>query len=800
MKKLLWRGLLGLLFLIVLAVAFAVWFMLQRLPQREGTLPLSGLSAEVTVRYDEWGVPHLQAANEADLYRALGWVHAQDRLFQMEMMRRLARGELAEILGPKLLPTDRLFRTLGLRQRADEQTAALDMSRPANQALRAYLDGINQYQATRPLPLEFVLLGIPRRDFTPADTYAVAGYMAYSFAAAFRTEPILSRIRDQLGPDYLKIFDLDWHPEGAADHGARLTQADWQGLTKLALLSQDAVQQAALPLLEGSNAWVLSGARTASGKPLLAGDPHISFAAPAVWYEAHLKAPGFELYGHFQALSPAALLGHNQRFGWSLTMFQNDDIDLVAEHTDADHPGQVLIKGQWVPLTQREEAIAVKGAPAERIVLQRSPHGAIINTVLGPDAGPTPIAMWWTLMDSDNPVLEAFYQLNRADTLAAARNAVKGIHAPGLNVLWANASGDIAWWAAARLPQRPAGVHPSFLLDGRTAEADKPGWLPFERNPQEENPARGWIMSANHQPASAEPVPGYYNPWDRALRLQQQLQATPSGWTVERARALQLDVQTNFGPRTLAPVLAELRAAAANDEERRLIDQLAAWKGDHRIDQIEPTLFWQWLNELTRQAMGDELGDEPGSSGVEALRRTRAIEQALPRLLADPASPWWDRRDTADKKETRATIVAAAWQAALQHLRGLYGADPATWTWGRAHTITHVHPLGRQAPLDKVFNIGPWPAPGSREVPNNLAQPFGPAPWAVTYGPSTRRVIDFAHPDQAQGSNPVGQSGVWGDPHYRDQAEMWLRGDVRTEYLSEEDVAAHVKQALRLTP
>lgn len=800
MKKLLWRGLLGLLFLIVLAVALAVWFMLQRLPQREGTLPLSGLSAEVTVRYDEWGVPHIQAANEADLYRALGWVHAQDRLFQMEMMRRLARGELAEILGPKLLPTDRLFRTLGLRQRADEQTAALDMSRPAHQALRAYLDGINQYQATRPLPLEFALLGIPRRDFTPADTYAVAGYMAYSFAAAFRTEPILSRIRDQLGPEYLKIFDLDWHPEGAADHGARLTQADWQGLTQLALLSQDAVQQAALPMLEGSNAWVLSGARTASGKPLLAGDPHISFAVPAVWYEAHLKAPGFELYGHFQALSPAALLGHNQRFGWSLTMFQNDDIDLVVEHTDADHPGQVLIKGQWVPLTSREETIAVKGTPAERIVLQRSPHGAIINTVLGPDAGPTPIAMWWTLMDSDNPVLEAFYHLNRADTLAAARDAVKGIHAPGLNVLWANTRGDIARWSAARLPQRPAGVNPSFLLDGRSAEADKPGWLPFERNPQEENPARGWIVSANHQPAGDEAVPGYYNPWDRALRLQQQLQASPSGWTVELARALQLDVQTNFGPRSLAPVLAELRAAASTDEERRLVDQLAQWKGDHHIDQIEPTLFWQWLSELSRQATGDELGDAPGNSGVEALRRTRAFEQALPRLLADPASVWWDRRDTTDQQETRATIVAAAWQAALQHLRGLYGTDPATWTWGRAHTLTHVHPLGRQAPLDKVFNVGPWPAPGGREVPNNQAQPFGPAPWAVTYGPSTRRVIDFARPDQAQGSNPVGQSGVWGDPHYRDQAEMWLRGEVRTEYLSEGDVGAHVKQKLTLKP
>ena len=581
MKPFLWRAGAALGLLLALALAGAGWFLWQRLPQREGELPLRGLQAPVSVRYDEWGVPHLRADNEADLYRALGWVHAQDRLFQMEMVRRLSRGELAEVLGPKLLPTDRLFRSLGIRAHADVQAAAMDAAQPETQALQAYLDGINQYQASRPLPLEFALLGIPRRDFTAADTLSVAGYLAYSFASAFKTEPVMTQIRDQLGADYLRAFDLDWHPQGVVGEAARqaLSPADHRGLIDLARLGAEAAELAGLPLFEGSNAWVVSGRRSASGKPLLAGDPHIGFATPAVWYEAHLSAPGFELYGHFQALNPVALLGHNGRFGWSLTMFQNDDIDLVAEHTDAEHPGQVLVKGQWVPLQSREETIRVKGQPDETLRLQRSPHGPIVNTVLGDAAGPTPIAMWWAMLETENPIIGAFYRLNRADTLAKAREAVSGIHAPGLNVVWANADGDIAWWAAARLPLRPPGVNPAFVLDGRSPEADKLGFVPFALNPHEENPARGWIVSANHQPAGARPVPGYYNLWDRAQRLTEQVSRHDQPWTTADAQALQRDVQTGYAPRTLAPVQAELRAAARDDAERALVEQLLAWTG-----------------------------------------------------------------------------------------------------------------------------------------------------------------------------------------------------------------------------
>lgn len=799
MTRILKRLALGLLLVVLIAAGWAWQHWRAQLPQRDGTLSLAGLSAPVDVRWDEWGVPHLQAQNETDLYRALGYLHAQDRLFQMEMVRRLARGELAAVLGPKLLDTDRLFRTLRLRHHADAYVAQhfAQIDTPAKKALVAYLDGINHYQASRPRPVEFEILGITPRPFTPADTVSVAGYLAYSFAAAFRTEPVLTHVRDQLGPDYLKIFDLDWHPQGPMVSAAarRLSPDDWQGLSHLAQLSQDALALAGLPQFEGSNAWAISGPRTHSGKPLLAGDPHIAFSTPAVWWEAHLKSPGFELYGHFQALNPGALLGHNQDFGWSLTMFQNDDIDLIVEKPNPDNPNQVWHQGRWVDLVVQEDLIQVKGQPDERLSLRRSPHGPIVNDAIPGHKGNTPIALWWAFLETDNPVLDAFYQLNRADTLAKAREAASLIHAPGLNVVWANSRGDIGWWAAAKLPRRPEGVNPSFMLDGASRESEKLGFEPFSHNPQEENPLRGYIMSANHQPTGTTPVPGYYNLWDRAQRLDQALKAQASGWTQAQAQALQLDVTTGYAQRVLQPLLPLLRQAAQNDNEKAWVERLAQWQGDHPVDAQAPVLFHQLVYELSRAALADELGD----ALFDNLRRTRALDHALPRLMASPESPWWDRRGTPEK-ETQGQIVTSAWQAALKHLDATLGSDRSRWTWGQAHTLTHAHPLGAVQPLDRVFNVGPLPAPGSHEVPNNLAQRIGPAPWAVTYGPSTRRVIDFAQPAAATGINPVGQSGVWGDRHYADQAPLHVSGQHRGQYLAEADVVRHTRSQLQLQP
>ncbi len=795
------RGAVTVAVLAALGAAAAAWHVHQKLPRRDGELQLSGLSAPVTVRYDEWGVPHIDARNEDDLYRALGYLHAQDRLFQMEMLRRLARGELAEVLGPKLVDTDRLFRALGIRQRADElaaASAAITAQPGATRALYAYLDGVNQYQATRPAPLEFEVLGIPKRPFTAADTYSIAGYLAYSFAAAFRTEPALTAVRDQLGPDYLRIFDLDWHPSGVLEPQAlnappgRFPDVAPM-LARLAAVGDRAAALAGLPQFEGSNAWVVSGSRTVSGKPLLAGDPHIAYSAPAVWWEAHLRTPQFELYGHHLALNPMALLGHNRRFGWSLTMFQNDDVDLIAEKVNPANANEVWYQGRWVAMTARQETLKVKGQPDQVLTLRRSPHGPIVNDALPGDRGERPVAMWWAFLETENPVLDGFYRLGRADTLDRAREAASLVHAPGLNIVWANASGDIAWWAAAKLPLRPPGVNPAFVLDGATSEADKPGFLPFSANPQEENPARGYIVSANFQPTGDTPVPGYYNLAERGRRLDGLL-SQGKRWDIHNSQALQLDVQTDYGPRVLRPIIPLLRGSASV-EEQPLVEALVRWNGAYKADAVAPVLFQQFTAELLRAALKDELGE----AQFENLRRTRALDHALPRLMADAESPWWDDRST-PQRETQTDIVRRAWKAAVAHLQATLGPDSATWRWDAVHTLTHEHPLGRQKPLDRIFNIGPFPVPGGHEVPNNFAQRNGSGPWPVVYGPSTRRLIDFARPQEALGVNPVGQSGVWPDAHYADQAALLAQGRYRREWLDEADVRAHSSGLLVLKP
>jgi penicillin amidase len=778
---------------VVAAGGGAAWFIHTKQPVRSGSIALKQLQAPVSVAYDERGVPHIRAENETDLYRALGYVHAQDRLFQMEMVRRLSRGELAEVLGPKLLETDKLFRTLGIRAKADEMAAKMDPASKVGVALLSYLDGINQFQAGHPAPMEFDILGIPKRPFTPQDTFAVSGYLAYSFAAAFKTEPAMTFIRDKLGADYLRVFDLEWHPEGVVALDAK----DWKGLNQLATLSQDALEAASVPQFEGSNAWAISGKRTASGKPLLAGDPHIGYSAPAVWYEAHLTSPGFDLYGHYQALNPLALLGHNQQFGWSLTMFQNDDIDLIAEKANPDNPNQVWIQGQWVNLQTRTETIKVKGAADVQLPLRRSPHGPIITDAFKDSLGGTPIAMWWAFLETENPILQAFYDLNRADTLEKARAASEKIHAPGLNIVWANAGGDIGWWAAAKLPIRPEGVNPSFILNGSTGEAEKPGFYNFSFNPQEENPARGYIVSANHQPkpSSGVPVPGYYNLADRVQRLDSALRVPGRKWDTAGAEALQLDSGNGYGPRMLKDLMPILKAVTTDPYDKAFLEPLELWDGDYTRDSIAALLFSQLLYEIAHAAMADEMGEVQFNN----LLKTRALDSALPLLVADGSSPWWDNVNT-KPVENRFETIRIAWNNTLRHLESQHGKDLLQWKWGNAHTLTHGHPLGMQKPLNLLFNVGPFAAPGGRETPNNFSGNIGTSPWAVSYGPSTRRVIDFADASKAVGINPVGQSGVLFDTHYSDQAERFMAGVYVPQYLSSADVKAHTQSTLILRP
>jgi penicillin amidase len=340
-------------------------------------------------------------------------------------------------------------------------------------------------------------------------------------------------------------------------------------------------------------------------------------------------------------------------------------------------------------------------------------------------------------------------------------------------------------------------VNPTFILDASKGEAEKLGYYNFRFNPQEENPARGYIVSANHQPQpkSGVPVPGYYNLADRAQRLDRTLSDPERQWTIADAQALQLDSGSGYGPRILTDLLPVLTAVLTEPNDKAYLDLLQRWDGNYSRDSLAASLFTQLLYELTHAAMADELGEVQ----FKNLLRTRALDTTLPLLIADAKSPWWDNVNT-PQKENRFETVRVAWKSSLNHLDKEYASSLQARSWGKTHTLTHNHPLGAKKPLGLLFNVGPFSVAGGRETPNNMSTFIGPAPWAVSAGPSTRRVIDFGDPSKAVGINPLGQSGVLFDRHYADQAERFVEGLYVPQYLSAADVTAHTKSTLTLRP
>jgi penicillin G amidase len=304
-------------------------------------------------------------------------------------------------------------------------------------------------------------------------------------------------------------------------------------------------------------------------------------------------------------------------------------------------------------------------------------------------------------------------------------------------------------------------------------------------------------VSANHQPkpSSGIPVPGYYNLPDRARRLEALLSDPKRKWDVESSQEVQLDVANGYSGRILKELLPVLEQVVTDPNEKAFLEPLQKWDGYYSRDSIAATLFSQLMFDLAKATFADELGEVQ----FKNLMHTHALDLALPLLVADAKSPWWDNVDT-PQVENRFETVRIAWVATYKHLSDLYGTTLLDWRWGSAHTLTHMHPLGRQKPLDMLFNVGPFQVPGGRETPNNFANNVGPAPWAVTYGPSTRRLIDFATPDQSLGGNPVGQSGVLFDKHYKDQAERFAEGIYEHQYFSARDIKAHTEGTLTLEP
>lgn len=801
-----------LLVAVVLSVAGIMIFLTSLKPRYNGNLEFQDLDYRAEVIFDNHGIPHIYAANEEDAYFSLGYVHAQDRLFQMELTRRLASGRMSEVFGEELVPVDAFFRTIGLAAHAKRSCEVFlsGDSLPYQRAALAYLNGLNQFIRGGRAPLEFVMLGIPKQEFTPEDLFLISEYMAFNFSMGFRTEPVLSYISAKLGQAYLQ----ELHPYSLPGETAIPASHDTIGLARPvagvvseqlgAMHSRPLVfDRIPLPALNGSNSWVLAPNRSSSGKVLFGNDTHIAFGQPAVWYEAHMEYPGFSFYGHYLAGFPFAALGHSRQHAWGLTVLLNDDIDFYKVRVNPVDTTRYLNSGIWRKLIHSEEVIRVKGGNDVPLTVREGRYGPLVQDVMPEwkEVTSDAVALSWTHLKYPNNLLEVTYELARAGDIKAFGNVVSRIISPGLNMIYGDTSGNIAWWAAGRFIKRPAHVVPYLLMDGVDSLSDPRGLYDFQYNPSNVNPPTGFLYSANNQPDSTAGLgwfPGYYVPDDRALRINQVFATKPS-FSVADLQEISMDTRSPITPQVATIIINEVKPRPGNGSAvaARAAGILKEWDGSHDLDDLAPTIYYKLLFHVLQMSMEDELGKQ----FFEDLLATHAMKRSFLSFVRNDTSVWWNDVNTKDVVETREMIFEKAFAKTIDELIVELGKDPSTWEWGRVHTVEHKHPIGLKKPFNLFFNAGPFPVPGGPEVINQMGFDLnGDGHYAVKYGPATRIVLDFSNLENGYGVLPTGQSGNVMSRNYSDQANLFNSGKFRKQMMSRLELEKNNSGRLILSP
>ena len=755
--------------LLVLLILSGFIFTNNLKPIYSGNLELASLKNEVEVFYDEYGVPHIYAQNELDARRALGYVHAQDRLWQMELIRRLAAGRLSEMFGEKLIKTDKFFSGLGIEEASEETIQQLDKDSESYQLAIAYLDGINQFINKGSTPVEFYLLGIDKEEYTLKDMYNVFGYMSFSFAIAHKTDPLLTEIKEKLGDNYLRELNIP------ILKNTTVIKNQQNGVIEsgFAAAINDIYEQLPISPFIGSNSWVIGGDKTKNGKVIFANDPHIGFAQPSVWYQSHIKTPNYEIYGYNLALTPFPLLGHNRKYAYGLTMFENDDVDFYFEENNPENENQYKTPNGYESYSLLQKEIKVKDAETLRYDIKVSKHGPIMNDIISHINDDRPIAMDWIYTKFPNKMLEASFTMSHAGSLGQFKEGAGMIHAPGLNVMYGDADDNIAWFASAKLYKFKNEISSKLILNGNSTD-DQKEYLAFSDNPQAINPSWNYVYSANNQPDTIAGIlyPGYYLPEDRAKRIVNLLEEK-NDFSKEDVMQMINDVTSPITPLIIQEVLESITMVQFSDNEKMAMYILQTWDGNYNLESVAPTIYNRFLYEFLVNTYKDEMG-----KAFDQFINTPIQKKNVAIQITKPNSVWWDDVTTPDIKEIRQDILARSIKNAISFLEGQLGNSVENWTWSKVHTVEYKHSIGEVPSLRKYFNVGPLKSAGGNEVINNqLFKLDSTGYYKVHSGPSTRRIIDFSDIENSMSILPTGQSGNPLSDHYDDQAEKYNKGE-----------------------
>ena len=780
---------------VLLDPAHGIWSVgrAAELPSTE-SLALAGLSGEVTVKYDDRGVPHIFADQENDAYRALGWVHARDRLFQMEVTQRAVAGTLTELVGARALPLDRESRRLALARAAEAKWAAIPEESEVRQAVVAYMEGVNAYVAGMPsyaLPLEYRILGTRPRIFEPKDTYYLLARMSQTLsyqdselryaavealvgkAAADALFPIDAPIQEPIEPvagRRAAVIRDHYFSAPVTPTADRMAEAKrWRDAADIvATAAGRSTESGSLirgEAVVGSNNWAVAPSRSASGYALLSGDPHLELTLPSIWYEAHMVVRGvIDVYGVTIPLAPIVPIGFNRDVAWTATNTGNDVVDFYRETVDhTDSPRKYQVDGEWRDLVLHVEQFRDKsGKEIAEDTMFSTHRGPMYQTAQGW------LSVRWTAREISDEG-DAFRRAARATNVREWYAAMDNYRTPAQNFLTADKHGTIGIRSTGRYPIRPGTGRGDVIFDGSKSASDWTGDRPISWYPQSIAPAQGYLASANQQPMDPRVRPGYVgsdwpSPW-RAMRINRLLRDHPA-MTPDLMRQFHTDPQSEQTPFILAALEASRtwaqRGGNWTPDDEHAYQVLAGWDQKFTPDNGPAILLTVLSASIARLAW-----DELVPMG-EDRRVATPNSMMLTRLLADQRSVWWDVRSTPTERETRNSIVLDAHRDAWKRARELFGNDPSQWKWSQAR-MAHVNHLLRLPGFGRD-SLAVTSGPGT------LSPTDGGG--SVTHGASWRFVVELGPELKAWGTYPGGQSGNPISSRYVDRLELWRTGQL----------------------
>ncbi len=769
-------GIAGLLLVVLLVIFIMGYRLLHRsLPDYTEPVDLGILEQPVEIVWDDYAVPHIYARNARDLFRAAGYVCAQERLWQMEFSRRIARGTLSEIFGDATLEQDKLFRVLGFYRTA--RKLANFISDESREALEAFAEGVNAYieRHSDRLPLEFSLLGFKPEPWRIEDSIAFLRVMGFQLSYAWNVELLFSRLAEQFGLQMVtQLF-----PDYEADSPTILSELPGQMNMLLARL-EDTFRRAGFLIRQtgavpGSNSWVVSGEKSRSGKPILANDPHLGLTLPPVWFEMHLNGGGYNVYGVALPLSPTIIIGQNEAIAWGFTNGMVDDADFYLEKFHPENKSLYLDGNEWKTCEVVQEKIVVKGKDDPVFFdVRLTRRGPVVSDIF-PDlvVDSLGVAFRWTGYEMSDELL-SFLKLNRASNWDDFVDAVSHFKVPCQNIIFADTSGTIGYYAAGSVPMRRDGKG-YLVYRGWENRGDWVGMIPFDEMPHQKNPPAGYIATANNKMAPNFP---YYlgHAWEPDSRIRRivELLEEKEKLSVEDFMRIQND-SVSAHARKVFPVLLQIvKKQQSDDRAARLIAFLEEWDFSETPTNAAAAFYNVWFVKLAESTLKDEMGD---SLYKRFTHWSNFLIRSMERLIHTPDSKWWDNVETPGT-ETRDQVVLRTFEETVQELTEQLGEGPGFWEWGRLHRLTLRHVLGQKAPLSTIFNRGPFPIAGS---PNTIpkAEFSFTEPYSVTVGASMRQIVDLAQPRTAYRVLPGGQSGQPFSDHYDDQIPLWLTGQYR---------------------